>query len=46
MQMKRKASPGFKDFTEKCYILKKRANQILRNYINLTEFINQSKNKK
>ena len=46
MQMKRKASPGFKDFTEKCDILKKRANQILRNYINLTEFINQSKNKK
>ena len=46
MQLKRKISPDFKNFVEKCDILKKRANQILKNYINMADFINQSKDKK
>jgi hypothetical protein len=45
MKIKRDISPGFKNFVEKCDILKERANKILENYINLSEYINFTKNK-
>jgi len=46
MQKKRNISPSFKIFTEKCHILKERANEILNRYINLAEYINYSNSKK
>ena len=45
MKIKRNISPGFKNFVEKCNILKERANKILENYINLSEYINLTKKK-